>query len=88
MAGFAEMRTMEIWYAHRSEEDLLGAVAAMTSSLKGADKKAAQAAEKNARKNAPEGTHPRQPAGALETGGVRRRRVPDRQPTAGRRPGA
>ena len=52
MAGFAEMRTMEIWYAHRSDEDLLGAVAAMTSSLKGADKKAAQAAEKNARKGA------------------------------------
>ncbi len=58
MAGFAEMRTMDIWYAHRSDEDLLGAVAAMTSSLKGADKKAAQVAEKNARKNAAEGTHP------------------------------
>ncbi len=52
MAAFAEMRTMDIWYAHRSEEDLLGAVAAMTSSLKGADKKAVKAAEQSARKNA------------------------------------
>ena len=52
MAGFAEMRTMDIWYAHLSEPDLLAALAAMTSSAKGADKKAAKTAEKNARKNA------------------------------------
>ena len=44
MAEFAEMRTMDIWYAHLSETDLLGALAAMTSSLTGADKKAAKAA--------------------------------------------
>ena len=52
MAGFAEMRTMDVWYAHLSEPDLLAALAAMTSSAKGADKKAAKTAEKNARKNA------------------------------------
>jgi uncharacterized protein (DUF2252 family) len=52
MVGFAEQRTMDIWYAHRSETEILGAIAAMTSSLKGADKKTAKAAEKNARKNA------------------------------------
>ena len=46
MRGFAEMRTMDIWYAHRSAQDLLAAVAAMASSLKGADKKAMQAAER------------------------------------------
>ena len=43
---------MDIWYAHLSEADLLAALAAMTSSAKGADKKAAKTAEKNARKNA------------------------------------
>jgi uncharacterized protein (DUF2252 family) len=52
MAEFAEMRTMDIWYSHRSEADLLAAVESMTSSLKGADRKVAQAAEKNARKAA------------------------------------
>ena len=52
MAGFAEMRTMDIWYAHLSEADLMAALTAMTSSAKGADKKAAKTAEKNARKNA------------------------------------
>ena len=58
MAGFAEMRTMDIWYAHLSEADLMAALAAMTSSAKGADKKAAKTAEKNARKQRAEGTHP------------------------------
>ena len=87
MAEFAEMRTMEIWYAHSSEQDLLDAVATMTGSLKGADKKAAKTrCEEARRKTAQEGTHPRQPAGTIETRGVRRRRVPDRQPTTGRRP--
>ena len=43
---------MDIWYAHLSEADLLAALAAMTSSVKGADKKAAKTAEKNARKHA------------------------------------
>ena len=52
MTEFADMRTMDIWYAHRSEADLLTAIAAMTASLKGAEKKAAQTAEKNARKSA------------------------------------
>jgi uncharacterized protein (DUF2252 family) len=52
MAAFAEMRTMDIWYAHRSEQELFDAVSAMTASLKGADKKQAKAAEKTARKNA------------------------------------
>ena len=52
MAGFAAMGTMDVWYAHLSEADLMAALAAMTSSVKGADKKAAKTAEKNARKNA------------------------------------
>ena len=52
MAGFAAMPTMDIWYAHLSEADLMAALTAMTSSATGADKKAAKTAEKNARKNA------------------------------------
>ena len=52
MAEFAEMRTMDIWYAHRSDTDLLDALAVMANSAKGADKKAAKIAEKNARRNA------------------------------------
>ena len=86
MTGFAEMRTMDVWYAHLSEADLMAALTAMTSSAKGADKKAAKTAEKNARKNAAESTQPRQLAGALETGGAGGWPLPDRQPTASRRP--
>ena len=52
MTRFAQMRTMDIWYAHLSEADLLAALAAMTGSVKGADKKAARTAEKSARKQA------------------------------------
>ena len=52
MAGFAAMRTMDVWYAHLSEADLMATLTAMTSSATGADKKAAKTAEKNARKNA------------------------------------
>ena len=52
MAQFAEMRTLDIWYAKMSEQELLGALDAAAGSQKGADKKAATAAHKNARKNA------------------------------------
>ena len=52
MAEFAEMRTMDIWYARLSEQDLLGAIDAAAGSAKGADKKQATAAQKNAEKAA------------------------------------
>ena len=52
MAKFADMGTMEIWYAKVSEQDFRKAVDAATANLKGADKKAATTAQKNARKNA------------------------------------
>ena len=52
MARFAEMPTMDIWYAHLSEADLMDALTAMTRSVKGADKQAAKSAEKSARKQA------------------------------------
>ncbi len=53
MAGFAEMPTMDIWYAHLSEEVLLSAVKNATRSLKRTEKSsAAKAAEKRAAKTA------------------------------------
>ena len=52
MAQFGEMRTMDVFYARLSEQDLARAIEAAASSLKGADKKAATAAQKNAPKTA------------------------------------
>ena len=55
MAEFAEMRTLDIWYAHLSEQELLGgakaaARAARQSAGKDAARTAAKSAEKQARK--------------------------------------
>ncbi len=51
MAGFAEMPTMDIWYAHLSEEVLLSAVKNAARSLKRTEKSsAAKAVEKRAEK--------------------------------------
>jgi uncharacterized protein (DUF2252 family) len=52
MTEFAEMRTMDIWYAHLSEQDLRGAMDAAVGSAKGADRKQATAAQKSAEKTA------------------------------------
>ncbi len=46
MAGFAEMRTMDIWYARLSEQELLGAIDTATRSMKGNGKKLVKTAEK------------------------------------------
>jgi uncharacterized protein (DUF2252 family) len=53
MAEFAKMRTMDIWYARLSEEELMSAVDMLVGSGKDkAEKKVAQDAAKNARKGA------------------------------------
>jgi uncharacterized protein (DUF2252 family) len=53
MGGFAEMPTMDIWYAHLSEDVLLSAVTSAARSLKGTEKKsAALAGRKRAEKTA------------------------------------
>src|SRR5215203_5489047 len=54
MAGFAEMGTMEIWYAHLDEEELMQGVrsAAAESSRTKKERKAAKRAEKTAEKTA------------------------------------
>ena len=51
MASFAEMRTMDVWYARLSEQDLLAVIDAASRSSKSAiDKKMAQRAAKTAQK--------------------------------------
>ena len=51
MAGFADMRTMDIWYAHLSEDVLLSAVKNAARSLKGTEKTSvARAGQKRAEK--------------------------------------
>ena len=68
MAGFAEMPTMDIWYARLSEEVLLSAVKNAARSLKRTEKNsAAKRFEKRVREERCEGAHSRQPAGAVET---------------------
>jgi uncharacterized protein (DUF2252 family) len=65
MAGFGEMPTMDIWYAHLSEEVLLSAVKNAARSLKRTEKKsAAKSAEKRAQKTA-EKAHTRDSLQAL-----------------------
>jgi uncharacterized protein (DUF2252 family) len=50
MAGFAEMPTMDIWYARVSEQDLLSAISTAARGLKRTDRKAAKGATKRAQK--------------------------------------
>ena len=53
MSQFAQMGTMETWYAHLSEQDILAAIALNVGSSKGkAQKKAARRVEKGAEKAA------------------------------------
>jgi uncharacterized protein (DUF2252 family) len=64
MAEFAKMPTMQVWYAHISEEDVMRAVDAAARALRATDKKEAKAAEKNARRTA-ERAHTRDSLQAL-----------------------
>ncbi len=51
MAEFAEMSTMEVWYAHLSEQTLMAAIASFAGSIKGkAQKKATKEEAKRATK--------------------------------------
>ena len=97
MAEFAQMRTMDIWYAHLAEDEVMTAVRGVVAETKKAggkkakakheqEVKAAKKAQKTAEKTADEGAYPRQPAGAVQARRVGRWTVSDRQPTADRRP--
>jgi uncharacterized protein (DUF2252 family) len=50
MAGFAKMGTMDIWYAHLSEEEIMAAISTMVAAQKGKAKKEAEKGEEGARK--------------------------------------
>ena len=76
MAQFAEMRTLDIWYARFSEQELLAAIDAA-----GVDQGPRQALEERP-EDGPQGPQPRQPAGAHEARRARRWPVPHRQPAA------
>ena len=52
MAQFAQMRTMDIWYAHLSEQELMAAIDVAVGSQKKTQKKEAADTAKAARKNA------------------------------------
>ena len=78
---------MDIWYAHLSEDELMAALDDRGRAARRARrKKAAKKRAEGRREDRREGAHPRQPAGAVEARRARRRRVPDRQPAADRRP--
>ncbi len=87
MAGFVAMGTMDIWYAHLSEADLMAALTAMTSSAKGDRQESGEDRGEERTEERGESPQPRQLAGAGETDGAGRWPIPDRQPTASRRPG-
>jgi uncharacterized protein (DUF2252 family) len=50
MAGFAQMRTMDIWYARLSEEEIMAALTTLAASQKGKVKKAAAKGVEGAKK--------------------------------------
>ena len=50
MAEFAGMRTMDIWYARLSEQDIMDAITTAARSLNGTDKKTEKTAQKTAGK--------------------------------------
>ena len=68
MAGFAQMGTMDVWYAHLSEQELMAAIktcAASRGAAKARRRKRRRASE-GRQEDRREGTHARQPAGAVE----------------------
>ncbi len=101
MADFAQMPTMDIWYSHLDEDELMGAlrsaVAGTKKEVKGAkgkkgkkdgeQEKLAKRAREGGAADRREGAHPGQLAGAVEARRTGRRAVPDRQPAAGHHSG-
>ena len=74
MAEFAEMSTMDIWYAHLSEQDLMSAIASRRARAQGPARRRTSEDRREARReDRGEGAHARQPAGAVEARRARRR---------------
>ena len=87
MASFTAMGTLDIWYAHLDEDELLSAVQTRRGQvLEGIEEggESSQAGREDRR----QGPHPRQPAGPVQARRAGRRPVPDREPAADRGPGA
>ena len=98
MAAFAQMPTMDVWYAHLDEDELRGAIRSTvaetkkqakeaTKGKKGEQQKLAKTRGEAGGEECREGAHAGQPAGAVQARRTGRRAVPDRQPAAGHRPG-
>ena len=88
MAEFAKMGTMDIWYAHLSEEELMAAIDGHGGEPEGQGEEGSGEACGGCQEDRGEGTHARQPAGAVEARRARRRQLSDRLPTADRDPAA
>ena len=90
MAGFAQMGTMDVWYAHLSEQELMAAIKNLAHT-KAAEARRRQSKEgQEGREGRPgdhgQGTHARQPAGAVQARRDGRRPIPDHQPATDRDP--
>jgi uncharacterized protein (DUF2252 family) len=72
MAEFAEMTTMDIWYAHLTEQELMQAIKSFTRTQE------LEEGRKGGEEGRREGSHARQPAGAVEARRVGGRPLPDR----------
>ena len=87
MGGFAQMGTMDIWYARLSEQELLAAIKNLAQTAgRRRQKKEAEEGREAGPGDRRQGAHARQPAGAVQARRAGRRRVPDRQPAADRGP--
>ena len=80
MAEFAQTRTLDIWYAHRDEEQIMAAAEDDGQQEEGGQGGQTQQEEHR------QGAHPRQPAGTVQARGAGRRAVPHREPAADRHP--
>ncbi len=90
MADFAAMRTLDIWYARLSEEELMASIRlAVAPSGKGAARVAGSTRpSRRRREERSKGPHAGQHAGAVQAGREGRRPLSDRQPATGRHPDA
>ena len=84
MAEFANMDTMDVWYARLTEQDIMAGLRTFASAT-GKTKKEAKKARRPPGGRS-QGPHARQPAGSVETGGDGRRSIPDHQSAADRDP--
>ena len=66
MAGFAQMGTMEVWYVRLDEDQLLQAMRRATARGSQEAGQGSQAGREDPTQGGHEGSHPRQPAGAVE----------------------